>query len=158
LLPSHRATRVHDDWRSESGGEVSTFEGNPSLLIIDRYGVWSVTHRRYIRKTHYRRFRDLNKEIPPIIKDYKKLVRRVKKNQWPQYKQDDELRSLRRKLADFYWTVMPEEVKARIVLFYRHRRRQQQQPKLFRCRGSGGGSGRFRAAQSGAHGILQPKG
>jgi hypothetical protein len=91
LLPSHRATRVHDDWRSESGGEVSTFEGNPSLLIIDRYGVWSVTHRRYIRKTHYRRFRDLNKEIPPIIKDYKKLVRRVKKNQWPQYKQDDEL-------------------------------------------------------------------
>jgi hypothetical protein len=107
-----------------------TFVGSPSLLIIDRYGVWSVTHRRYIRKTSYHRFRDLNKELRPIIKDDKKLVRRVKINQWPRFKQDEELRSLRGKLADFYWALMPEEVKARIVLFYRHRLRQQQQRRL----------------------------
>jgi hypothetical protein len=52
-----------------------TFEGSPSLLIINRHGVWSVARRRYIRKTSYHRFRDLNKELQPIIKDYKKLVR-----------------------------------------------------------------------------------
>jgi hypothetical protein len=53
------------------------------------------------------------------------LVRKVKINQWPEYTQDEELRSLRHKLADFYWAVMPKEVKASIVLFYRHRRQQR---------------------------------
>ena len=33
-------------------------------------------------------------------------------------------------LADFYWAVMPEEVKARIVLFYRHLRQRRQQRRL----------------------------
>ena len=46
--------------------ERSTFEGNPSLLISNRYGVWSVTHHRYIRKTRHHRFHDLNKELHPI--------------------------------------------------------------------------------------------
>jgi hypothetical protein len=41
--------------------------------------------------------------------------------------QEEELRSLRCKLTDFYWAVMPEEVKVRIVFFYRHRRRRQRQ-------------------------------
>jgi hypothetical protein len=100
-----------------------TFEGSPSLLISDRYGVWSVTHRRYIRKTRHRRFHDLSKELRPI----RDKVRRDKMNQWPQYKQDEELRSLRRKLADLYWSLMPEEAKRTTVLFYRHRRQRQRQ-------------------------------
>jgi hypothetical protein len=102
-----------------------TFEGTPSLLISDRYGVWSVTHRRYIRKTNHHRFLYLKKELDPIIRECKNLVRKVKINQWPEYTQDEELRSLRHKLANFYWAIMPKEVKARIVLFYRNRRQRR---------------------------------
>lgn len=102
-----------------------TFEGTPSLLISNSYGDWSVTHRRYIRKTNHQRFHDLKKELDPIRRDYRDQVRKVKINQWPQYTQDEELRSLRHKLADFYWAIMPKEVKARIVLFYRHRRQRR---------------------------------
>jgi hypothetical protein len=96
------ATRIH-------------LRGKPeptALLIINPCGVWSVTHRRYIRRTRRRCFRDLNKDLHPV----RKKVRRYRMKQWPQYRQDEELRSLRCKLANFYWAVMPEEVKARTVL------------------------------------------
>lgn len=36
-------------------GREFTYEGRPSLLISDHNGVWSVTHRRYIRKTRHHR-------------------------------------------------------------------------------------------------------
>ncbi|CAL4918408.1 unnamed protein product [Urochloa decumbens] len=105
-----------------------TFEGCPSLLISDRYGVWSVTHRRYIHKTRRLRFHDLKKELDPI----RIQVRKHKMNRWPQYSQDEELRSLRRKLADLYWGVMPEQAKARTVRLYRGRREQRRAKELRR--------------------------
>lgn len=37
-------------------GREFTYEGRPSLLISDHHGVWSVTHRRYIRRTRQHRF------------------------------------------------------------------------------------------------------
>ncbi|CAN6287230.1 unnamed protein product [Urochloa humidicola] len=111
-----------------------TFEGSPSLLISDRNGVWSVTHRRYIRKTRCLRFDELKKELDPLrIRVYESY----KMDRWPQFNEDEELRSLRRKLAGFYWGLMPEEEKARTVRHYRDRReRRRRSNKEAACFGA----------------------
>ncbi|CAN6309826.1 unnamed protein product [Urochloa humidicola] len=99
-----------------------TFEGCPSLLISDRNGVWSVTHQRYIKKTRCLRFHDLKKELDPI----RMQVHKDKMSKWPQYNEDEDLRSLRQKLAGFYWSVMPEKEKARTMRrLYRSRRERR---------------------------------
>lgn len=102
-----------------------TFEGGPSLLIIDRDGIWSVAHRRYIRTTRHRRFHGLKAELDPVRAGHEAWVRRFGLDTWPQYAQDEDLRSLRRKLAGFYWGVMPGAEKRRTVRFYRSRRRRR---------------------------------
>jgi hypothetical protein len=83
-----------------------------------RYGVWSVSHQRYIRNTRYLRLHDLKEELDPI----RIQVHKFGMSRWPQYSRDEELRCLRRKLADFYWGVMPEEEKERTARLYRDRR------------------------------------
>uniref|UniRef100_J3NEX4 Uncharacterized protein n=1 Tax=Oryza brachyantha TaxID=4533 RepID=J3NEX4_ORYBR len=40
--------------------------GGTSMLITNRLGVWSVARRRYVRKTRYGVFNDLNAELPKV--------------------------------------------------------------------------------------------
>lgn len=63
IAPPHRGPRR---LAFRIRGRRFTFEGRPNLLISNRYGVWSVGHRRYVRKTRYHRFRDLKVELDPI--------------------------------------------------------------------------------------------
>ncbi|KAG2536104.1 hypothetical protein PVAP13_9NG157500 [Panicum virgatum] len=110
-------------------GRPFTFEGGPSLLIRNRYGVWSVGHRRYVRKTRYHRFHDLKEELDPI----RATVRELGMSRWPRYSQDEELRSLRQKLADLYWGVMPEEARARTARQLDRDRRERRRLRKLRC-------------------------
>ena len=42
-----------------------SFDGSPSLLIRDYLGVWSVAHRRYIRRTRLHRYYELRRTSSP---------------------------------------------------------------------------------------------
>jgi hypothetical protein len=133
-LPAlHRSTRVHDDWHSESGGEDSPSREARAYCSASATATaasvpsptGATSARRATAASH-----DLTKVLHPVVRD---KVRRYGMKQWPQYKQDEELRSLRRKLADLRWSLMPEEGKARTVIFYRRRRQRQQQGRLVKC-------------------------
>ncbi|KAL6623350.1 hypothetical protein ACP70R_033229 [Stipagrostis hirtigluma subsp. patula] len=46
-----------------------SFDGTPSLLTSNCFGVWSVGHHRYIRKTRYHRYRLLEPQLQPVVRD-----------------------------------------------------------------------------------------
>jgi hypothetical protein len=96
-----------------------TFDGVPSLLIVDRFGVWSVGHRRYIRLTRYHRYCALKQDIERVRIEHAAVER------WPEYVR--EVWPLRRRLDIFYWSLWPEERKREELLLCRQRRRRQRQ-------------------------------
>ncbi|KAL6643697.1 hypothetical protein ACP70R_018463 [Stipagrostis hirtigluma subsp. patula] len=96
-----------------------SYDGSQSLVISNRFGLWSVGHRRYIRKTRYHRYCLLKPQLEPVARDYNSMEEKLRMSRWPEA---EELVALRQKLADLYWRVMPEERKASIMRFYRKRR------------------------------------
>jgi hypothetical protein len=93
--------------------------GRRSLLIADRYGVYSFTHRRYIRKTRYRRYRALTAELAPVVKAYRSL-QKLGMKKW--LKNDDEARReithWKHKLMDMYWDAAPDERRESVTEHY----------------------------------------
>ncbi|KAL6847432.1 hypothetical protein ACP4OV_023285 [Aristida adscensionis] len=104
-----------------------TFDGSPSLLISNRFGVWSVAHRRYIRKSRYHRYMELRRLLLPVKTQYAALEKKLHLSQRPEAA---ELRAARQKLADLYWSAMPEEKKAGIVRFF-YRDQRDRRRKLY---------------------------
>jgi hypothetical protein len=69
--------------------------GRTSLLIKNRFGVWSDVHHRHIKKTRYLRFLKLKADVGELEKGYV-LLRKLSVN-------DQKITFLRQSLVDFYW-------------------------------------------------------
>ncbi|TVU48857.1 hypothetical protein EJB05_00138, partial [Eragrostis curvula] len=96
-----------------------TFAGAPSLLAVNRSGVWSAGHRRYIRRTRYHLFCALRADIERATRKHAAEVRRHPgMERWPEF--ESEVAPLRRRVADLYLSLWPEDEKARLAA----RRRQ----------------------------------
>jgi hypothetical protein len=103
-------------------GELSGFgrsSSRPSLLIVDRSGIYSTAHCRYIRKTHYHRYRALAMELAPLVKAYRSL-QKLGMNRWPEH--DDgarkEMTRWKHRVMDAYWDAAPEKHKAGAIERY----------------------------------------
>jgi hypothetical protein len=93
--------------------------GRRSLLIADRYGVYSFTYRRYIRKTRYHRYRALTAELAPVVKAYRSL-QKLGMKKWPEHdhKARREIAHWKHKLMDVYWDAAPHERRASTAEHY----------------------------------------
>ncbi|KAJ1264839.1 hypothetical protein BS78_08G032800 [Paspalum vaginatum] len=81
--------------------------GHLVLLIINRSGVWSLRHRRYVKQTRFLRFHSLKAEAVPVAKQYAAL-RELGMHSWPEYAAEQEQVTLwKRRLADMYWDAAP---------------------------------------------------
>jgi hypothetical protein len=103
-------------------GELSGFgrsSSRPSLLIVDRSGIYSTAHCRYIRTTHYHRYRALAMELAPLVKAYRSL-QKLGMNRWPEH--DDgarnEMTRWKHRVMDAYWDAAPEKHKAGAIERY----------------------------------------
>jgi hypothetical protein len=110
-------------------GELSGFgrsSSRPSLLIVDRSGVYSTAHGGYIRKTRYHRYRALAMDLAPLVKAYRSL-QKLGMNRWPGH--DDEAREeinwWKHRVMDAYWDAAPEKLKARAIERYFRARYQR---------------------------------
>jgi hypothetical protein len=107
-------------------GELSGFgrsSSPPSLLIVDRSGVYSAAHRRYIRKTRYHRYRALATDLAPLVKAYRSL-QKLGMNSWPENNEEarKEITWWKHWLMDAYWDAAPEKLKASAIeRYYRER-------------------------------------
>jgi hypothetical protein len=90
-----------------------SFGFRPSLLIVDRSGVYSTARRRYIRKTHYHRYRAMAMDLAPIVKAYRSL-QKLRMNSWPEHGEEsrEEITLWKHRVMDAYWDAAPEKRKA----------------------------------------------
>ncbi|KAF0897858.1 hypothetical protein E2562_001584 [Oryza meyeriana var. granulata] len=93
--------------------------GVSRLLIVNRFGVWSVVHHRYIRRTRYNCFCALAiqaKEVRTLMAEADEMGMR----QWPEY---DEVRPLHCRVAGIFWALKPAWTKGKAIV-QRYRRMQ----------------------------------
>jgi hypothetical protein len=97
--------------------KLRTYGSTASLLIKNRFGVWSVVRHRLVKKTRYLRFLKLKADAGKLEKGYV-LLRKLGVN-------DEKITFLRRSLADFYWNAAPARYRADVLDYFRQVRRDR---------------------------------
>ena len=84
----------------------------PSLLIVDRSGVYSTAKRRYIRKMRHHSYRALAADLPPFVKAYRSL-HKLGLNDWPEHDERArrEIARWKHVLMGAYWDAAPDKLR-----------------------------------------------